>query len=141
MYSHPLPRRVGGDPGQVHPAGAVLDEEQHIEAAKQHGIDVEEIRRQDRPGLGPQERPPGLADSPGRGVDARVFENLPHRRRRDLGPQPSQLTVDAPVTPAGSQNSATGPDLGFYAERSYSLTRPPTMGLRLIRSWERSAMG
>lgn len=42
---------------------------------------------------------------------------------------------------AGFQNSATDPDLGFYAERSYSLTRPPTMGRRLIRSWERSAMG
>jgi hypothetical protein len=50
--------------------------------------------------LGLQERPPGLADSPGRGVDARVFENLPHRRRRDLVPQSCQLTVDAPVTPA-----------------------------------------
>ena len=51
--------------------------------------------------------------------------------------------VFAPETgePAGFQNSATGPDLGFYAERSYSLTRPPTTGRRLIRSWERSAMG
>ena len=36
--------------------------------------------------------------------------------------------------PAGFQNSATGSDLGFYAERSFSLTRPPTMGRRLIRS-------
>ena len=43
--------------------------------------------------------------------------------------------------PVGFQNSATSSDLGFYAERSYSLTRPPTMGRRLIRSWERSAMG
>ena len=84
---------MGGDPGQVHPAGAVLDEEQHIQAAKQHGIDVEEVRRQDRLGLGLQERPPGLADSPGRGVDARVFEDLPHRRRRDLMPRAGQLTI------------------------------------------------
>ena len=31
----------------------------------------------------------------------------------------------------GFQNSATGPDLGFYAARSYSLMRPPRTGLAL----------
>jgi Integrase core domain len=45
------------------------------------------------------------------------------------------------LTPVGFQNSATGPDLGFYAARSYSLMRPPRTGRRLIRSWERSAAG
>jgi hypothetical protein len=43
--------------------------------------------------------------------------------------------------PAGFQKSATGPDLGLYAVRSYSLMRPPRRGRRLIRSWERSATG
>jgi hypothetical protein len=38
LLSHPLPRRVGGNPGYVHAAGAVLDEEQHIQAAEQHGV-------------------------------------------------------------------------------------------------------
>jgi hypothetical protein len=41
----------------------------------------------------------------------------------------------------GFQNSVTGLDLGFYAARSYSLMRPPRMGWRLSRSWERSAGG
>jgi predicted Mrr-cat superfamily restriction endonuclease len=41
----------------------------------------------------------------------------------------------------GFQNSATSPDLGFYAARSYSLIRPPRTGRCLIRSWERSATG
>ena len=41
----------------------------------------------------------------------------------------------------GFRNAATGLDLGFYAARSYSLMRPPRTGLRLIRSWERSARG
>jgi len=41
----------------------------------------------------------------------------------------------------GFQNSATGPDLGFYAARSYSLMRPPRTGRRLIRSLDRSAAG
>jgi hypothetical protein len=33
---------VGGDVGQVHAPGAVLDEEQYIQAAQEHGIDMEE---------------------------------------------------------------------------------------------------
>ena len=43
--------------------------------------------------------------------------------------------------PVGFQNSAIGPDLDFYAARSYSLTRPPRTGRRLIRFRERSATG
>ena len=39
------------------------------------------------------------------------------------------------------QNSAIGPDLGFYAARSYSLMRPPSTGRRWIRFRERSAGG
>jgi hypothetical protein len=45
------------------------------------------------------------------------------------------------AAPAGFQNSATGPVLGFYAARSYSLIRPPRTGQRWIRSGERSAAG
>ena len=67
LLGHPLPRRVSSDPGQVHTAGAVLDEEQHVQAAQEHGIDVEEVGRQDRLRLGFQERPPGLPGLPGRG--------------------------------------------------------------------------
>jgi hypothetical protein len=46
-----------------------------------------------------------------------------------------------PADRVGFQNSATGPDLGFYAARSYSLMRPPRTGRRLIRCRERSATG
>jgi hypothetical protein len=42
---------------------------------------------------------------------------------------------------AGFQNSATHPDLGFYAARSYLVTRAPRTGWRLIRCGERSATG
>jgi Helix-turn-helix of DDE superfamily endonuclease len=44
LLSHPLTCGVGGDPGQVHAPGAVLDEEQDVQAPQEHGIDVEEIR-------------------------------------------------------------------------------------------------
>jgi len=43
--------------------------------------------------------------------------------------------------PVGFQKSATGPDMGFYAARSYWLRRPPRTGRCLIRSWERPAPG
>jgi hypothetical protein len=69
LLDHLLPRGMRGDPGQVHPAGAVLDEEQHIQAAQEHGVDMEEVRGQNRLRLGVQERPPGL---PGRPTTASV---------------------------------------------------------------------
>ncbi len=100
LLGHPLPRRVSGDPGQVHAAGAVLDEEQHVQALQEYGIDVEEVDRQDRLRLGVRERPPGLPGPSGRGVNACVFEDLPHCRRGQPAPEPGQLTVDAPVSPA-----------------------------------------
>jgi uncharacterized protein DUF5753 len=49
--------------------------------------------------------------------------------------------LPAVAHPVRFQNSATSPGLGFYAARSYSLMRPPRMGQRWIRFWERSATG
>jgi hypothetical protein len=37
-----------GDPGQANAAGPVLNEEQHVQAAQEHGTGMEEIGRQDR---------------------------------------------------------------------------------------------
>jgi uncharacterized protein (DUF885 family) len=54
-------------------------------------------------------------------------------------PPPSLRTT--PPAPVGFQNSAIGPELGFYAARSYSLMRPPRTGWRWIRFRERSAAG
>ena len=70
--------------------------------------------------------------------------------RARLGPDPGpELERHLPPhrpgrprpAPVGFQNSATGPDLAFYAARSYSLMRPPRTGRRLIRLRERSATG
>ena len=101
LLRHPLPGRMSGDPGQVHLPPVVLDEEQYVQAAQEHGIDVEEVHGEDRLGLSVKERPPGLPGTLRRRVDARVVEDLPDRRRRDRVPQAGQLTVDAPVAPAG----------------------------------------
>jgi len=48
-------RGQGGDACQVHAPGAVLDEEQHIQAALEYGVDVEEVRGEDRLRLGLKE--------------------------------------------------------------------------------------
>jgi hypothetical protein len=100
LLGHPLTRGVGGDPDQVHAPGAVLDEKQDVQAPQEHGIDVEEIRGEDRLGLPGQEHAPDLSGPPGCGIDARVLENLPRRRRRELTSQAGEFAVDAPVTPA-----------------------------------------
>ena len=58
------------------------------------------------------------------------------------GKPPGVAVVASPASwPVGFQNSATGPDLDFYAARSYSLMRPPRTGRRLIRFWEKLATG
>ena len=47
----------------------------------------------------------------------------------------------AGISACGVPELGHGPDLGFYAARSYSLMRPPRTGRRWMRSWERSATG
>jgi hypothetical protein len=38
LLGYPLPGRVGGDPGQVHAPGAVLDKEQYVEEVQEDGL-------------------------------------------------------------------------------------------------------
>jgi hypothetical protein len=59
LLGGPGPGGVGGDPGDVHPAGAVLDHDEHVETAKEDGVDVGKVDREDRVGLRGQELPPG----------------------------------------------------------------------------------
>ena len=43
LLHSPVPGGVRGDAAQMHPAGAVLDEHQHVHALQQHGVHVQEI--------------------------------------------------------------------------------------------------
>jgi hypothetical protein len=57
----------------------VLDEEQHVQAAREDRAGVEEVRRQDRLGLGGQERAPCLAAPIGCGpmpASLRIFQTV-----------------------------------------------------------------
>ena len=77
LLGHPPARGMGRDSGQVHAPGAMLNEEQHVQAAQEHRVDVEEVRGEDRLRLGFQERPPGLPGPSGCRVDVRLLEDLP----------------------------------------------------------------
>jgi hypothetical protein len=55
LLSDPLSHRIGGDASHRDPPGAELDEEEHIEMAKQHRVDVEEVTCQHRRRLGSKE--------------------------------------------------------------------------------------
>ena len=83
LLNGPLPGRVGGDPGQVHPAGAALDEHEGVQPSQQHSVDMQEIDGEDPGGLRVQELPPGRACSARRGIDASSTQNLVDGRRRD----------------------------------------------------------
>jgi len=52
LLAYPCSDRVGGDPGHVHPSGVELDEEQHVETAKQHRVDDQGADSAQRPPLG-----------------------------------------------------------------------------------------
>jgi hypothetical protein len=43
---------MGGDPGDVHAAAAVLDHDEDVEAAQEDGVDVGEVHGKDGVGLG-----------------------------------------------------------------------------------------
>jgi hypothetical protein len=95
----PVPGRVRGDAAQVHPAGTVLDEHQHVHALQQHGVHVQEIDREDPGGLGCQELPARRARPARRRVDARGMRDLPHGGRRNCHAELHELAVDPPVSP------------------------------------------
>ena len=70
---------MGGDPGEVYAAAAVLDHDQDVEAAQEDGVDVGEVDREDRLGLRGQELAPGRSGPARSGIDAGGLEDLPHR--------------------------------------------------------------
>jgi hypothetical protein len=79
---------VGGDAAEVHPAGAVLDEHQHVQPGQRDSIHVQKIDSQYPGGLRVQELPPGRAVPARCGVDARGAQDLVDGGRRDRSAEP-----------------------------------------------------
>jgi hypothetical protein len=67
-------------------SGVQIDEDQHVEATKQHGVDVEEVAGHHGRGLGLQELLPGGTGSPWGGFDAVMLEDRPDRGRSTVMP-------------------------------------------------------
>jgi hypothetical protein len=61
LLHRPVAGGVCGDAAQMHPAGTVIDEYQHVQPPQQHGVHVQEINREDPGGLGVQELLPRRA--------------------------------------------------------------------------------
>jgi hypothetical protein len=68
---------MGGDPGEVYAAAAVLDHHEHVEAAQEDGVNVGEVDREDRLGLRDQELPAGRSGPAGSAIDAVGLQDLP----------------------------------------------------------------
>ena len=58
LLQPPVAGGVRGDAAQMHPAGTMPDEHQHVQSPQQHRVHVQEINREDPGRLGVQELPP-----------------------------------------------------------------------------------
>lgn len=108
-----------GDAGQVDPAGAVLDDDQGVDAPQEHGVHVDEVDCEDAAGLRGQELLPSRARAAGRGSDTGVMHGLPHRGGRDRVAEPDEFALHPPVPPRWIIHRHADhelPDRG-YAER------------------------
>ena len=92
--------RMGGDAQDVHGPGLDLHHEQDVQALEQHGVDVQEVARQDAGRLGGQELPPGRRRPPRRGAEPGGGQDPADRPLPHPVPQAEQLALDAPVAPA-----------------------------------------
>ncbi|WP_443216895.1 hypothetical protein [Saccharothrix sp. ALI-22-I] len=99
LLRRPLPGRVGGDAGDVRAPGVVFEERQRVEPLAEHGVEVEEVRRDDALGLDGEELPPRRTGAAWCRVDARSAQNLPDRRGSDAVAEPGWFALDSSVTP------------------------------------------
>ena len=82
-------------------SGVVFEEGQCVEACAEHGVEVQEVRRDDALCLGGEEFAPGGARAAWCRVDAGVVQGLPDRRRGDPVAEPDRFTVDEAMSQRG----------------------------------------
>ena len=99
----PLASGMSRDAEQVHPPGPDLDDERDVEALERdRAVDVEEVRGQQRGGVGAQEGPPGLVAVRWR-RDMVSAQDLADGGGRDPVPEAAQLSLGCVLLPsAGS---------------------------------------
>jgi hypothetical protein len=82
----PCAVRVRGDAGQVNAAGAVLDDDEGVNAPQWHGVHVKGSRRRGSRRPGRSGTLPGRARAAGRWIDPGTMEDLPHCGSSDRWP-------------------------------------------------------
>jgi hypothetical protein len=88
------------DAGEVEAPGAVLDEDQGVQALEGHGVEVQEIGGDDAVGLGGEELAPGRTESLRGRVDTGSMQALPDRGRGDRVAEAGKFALYAAVAPA-----------------------------------------
>jgi len=78
-----------------------LDHEQHVVAAEQHGVDVEEVGGHDAPGLGAEELGPGRTGAAGSRWETVTAQDSGDARLRHADAELLELADDAEVSPPG----------------------------------------
>ena len=82
-------------------AGAVLDDDQGIDATEQHGIHMDEVDGEDAAGLRGQELLPRWARAAGCGVDPSGMQDLPHCGAGDRVAEFDEFALHATVPHVG----------------------------------------
>jgi hypothetical protein len=90
-----------GDAEDVHPAGGVLDDEEHVEAVQGDRVEMKQVAGKDAVCLGAEELRPSRTGPPRRGIDPGRMKDLPHGGGADLIAEPGQLPVHASIPPRG----------------------------------------
>jgi hypothetical protein len=101
LLGDPVSGGVGGDSGEVHAATVVLDDEENVEAAQEHGVDVGEVDGEDGVSLRGQELAPGRAGPRRGGVDIRGLEDRLDGGGGNVVAESDEFALDAAVPPAG----------------------------------------
>ena len=99
LLHYPRLDRMPGGSKDPDAAGAVLDGGQDVDRRAVEQAGGEEVQRQDRLGLGPQEFGPARAVPARCRADASVLEDLPDRGRRHRDAKPGELAMDPAVSP------------------------------------------
>ena len=111
MLSGPGAIGVGGDAGDVHVAGGHFHDEQHVQAAEEDRVDVEEVAGQQPVRLSAEECPPGGVLPAGRwpgGLQCRDVKLPDYVLRRRYCARRSAGQGFAGILPEGSLSTMPG---------------------------------
>jgi len=121
---HPCTARVGGDAKDMDDASLELDHEQHVVAAEQHRVDMEEVGGHDALGLGRKELGPDGTRAP-----VSRWETVPAQHRRDArlrhgDAELCELADDPELSPSGVLPRELADQLDGLVGKGRT-TRPP----------------